>query len=96
MRRTYTSTPQIRHEIGKIVLPKRKKSSRSLPPEVQALLVKDDSSDDDDEDEDSEQADAEEIELISFDFGDHTYARPAPVFNIFGDHDYAAAPTVQN
>ena len=37
-RRTHMSTPKIRNEIAKIVLPKRKKSRRDLPDGVKALL----------------------------------------------------------
>ena len=82
-RRTHMSSPQIRNEIGKIVLPKRKRSS-VLPDGVKALLkpnfdemVVNDTieeaidSDDDDNEEQNELMTLDdalnEIELISFD-----------------------------
>ena len=81
LRRTHMSTPQIRNEIAKIVLPKRKKS-RDLPEGVKALLKPNfdemvvdetigENNDDEIEIEDdnlmSLDAALAEIELISFD-----------------------------
>ena len=83
LRRTHMSTPQIRNEIAKIVLPKRKKS-RDLPEGVKKLLkpnfdemVVDETIEENDDDEVSDEmeddnlmsldAALDEIELISFD-----------------------------
>ena len=84
------ATPKIRHEIGKIVLPKRKKVSRPLPARVRAML---DPSEEEyeplplDDETDEDQID-DEVELITFDYGqnEHNYAA-APMIN-FNDHSY--------
>ena len=95
------SSPQVRSEIGKIVLPKRK-LSKPLPLEVRALLDPSEEAalwsnsieeDNDDDDNDAnqlafEQAQLEETELISYDYGiihDHDYVRQSDRF----DHNYA-------
>ena len=83
LRRTYISTPQIRQEIAKIVLPRRKR--KELPEGVKALLMTDiseagDDANDKDGDEDGDEElmalddalnDAididDDVELINFD-----------------------------
>ena len=79
LRRTYISTPQIRQEIAKIVLPRRKR--KELPEGVKALLMTDisDAGDDDDNEDGDEELMAlddalndaididDDVELINFD-----------------------------
>ena len=68
-RRTHMSDPKMRHEIGKIVLPKRKKLRLDLPDGVKALLkpnfeemvVSNDTIDKNDDDEDSDEIEDEEL-----------------------------------
>ena len=93
MRRTHMSDPKTRHEIGKIVLPKRKKSLRSLPPKVRALLDPSEEEyeplrEEEENDDDNVEQDLHDdnTELISFDYGDHNYAA-APVIDL-RDHNY--------
>ena len=79
LRRTYISTPQIRQEIAKIVLPRRKR--KELPEGVKALLMTDisEAGDDDDGEDGDEELMAlddalndaididDDVELINFD-----------------------------
>ena len=83
--------PELRHEIGKIVLPKRKKNSRPLPRRVRAMLEPTDEAyealSDDEEDANEDLLENDETELITFDFGDHDYYAPPTLIN-FNDHSY--------